>query len=75
MPYITSIERIGRQEGRREQADTLVLRQLTRRCGTLSPALLTQIQALSLEQMENLADDLLDFSGIQDLEDWLNQQL
>ncbi len=74
MPYITSIERIGRQEGRKEGELTLVLRQLARRCGTLSPNLLTQIQALSIEQIENLADVLLDFSGIQDLENWLSQQ-
>ncbi|AZB73271.1 DUF4351 domain-containing protein [Synechococcus elongatus] len=70
MPYITSIERIGRQE----QAIVLVLRQLARRCGKLSPNLLVQVQALSLEQLEGLSDALLDFASIQDLEAWLSQQ-
>ncbi|WP_338431792.1 DUF4351 domain-containing protein [Synechococcus elongatus] len=61
-------------EGRQEQAIVLVLRQLARRCGTLSPNLLVQVQALSLEQLEDLSDSLLDFGSIQDLEAWLSRQ-
>ena len=70
MPYITSIERIGREEGER----ALILRQLTRRCGTLSPHLLAQVQALSVEQIEDLGEALLDFSTLADLEAWLSQK-
>ena len=74
MPYITSIERIGREEGRLEEASTLVLRLLAKRCGSLSPTLLAQVQALRIEKMELLVEALLDFSSISDLEDWLSKQ-
>ena len=46
-------------------------RQLTRRCGPLSEAITAQIQALPLEQLEALADALLDFQGPTDLVAWL----
>jgi predicted transposase YdaD len=57
----------GRQEG--EVAVTLRL--LNRRCGPLSDATTAQIQALPLEQLEALADALLDFQGPADLAAWL----
>ena len=47
------------------------LRLLTRRCGPLSEATTAQIQALPLEQLEALADALLDFQGPADLAAWL----
>ncbi|WP_338462148.1 DUF4351 domain-containing protein [Synechococcus elongatus IITB7] len=78
MPYITSIERIGREEGRlegrREEARTLVLRLLAKRYGALSPSLLTQVQVLTVEQMEALGEALFDFTSMADLESWLSQQ-
>jgi len=41
----------------------LEFRQLSRRCGPLIEATTAQIQALPLEQLETLADALLDFQG------------
>jgi predicted transposase YdaD len=73
----------GRQEGRQEgeaQGEargralgeaTVTLRQLNRRCGPLSDATTELIKALPLEQLELLADALLDFSGPADLATWL----
>lgn len=61
----------GLQEGRQEGEAKLTLRLLTRRCGPLSDATITQIQALSLEQLEALAEALLDFQGPSDLASWL----
>ncbi|WP_341882029.1 DUF2887 domain-containing protein [Synechococcus sp. UW140] len=69
----------GRQEGRQEgeargearEAAKMTLRLLTRRCGPLSEATTAQIQALPLEQLEALADALLDFQGPADLATWL----
>ena len=58
------------QEGRQEGETLLVLRLLTRRFGT-SPELRSQIQQLSIEQLEELGEALLDFSSIRDLTDWL----
>ena len=61
----------GLQEGRRDEAAAMTLRQLNRRCGPLSEATTAQIQALPLEQLEALADALLDFQGPADLAAWL----
>ncbi|QVL52398.1 MAG: DUF4351 domain-containing protein [Cyanobium sp. M30B3] len=61
----------GRQEGRLEGEAKVALRQLNRRCGPLSTATTTRIQALPLEQLEALAEALLDFSGPADLAAWL----
>jgi len=61
----------GLQAGRQQEAATVALRQLNRRCGPLSDTTTAQIQALALEQLENLADALLDFQGSADLTAWL----
>ena len=61
----------GRQEGRHEGEAAVTLRQLNRRCGPLSEATTAQIQALPLDQLEALADALLDFQGPADLAAWL----
>ncbi|OUL23504.1 hypothetical protein BV378_21405 [Nostoc sp. RF31YmG] len=61
----------GREVGREQEARSLILRQLKRRFGELPDELQTQIQVLSLEQLEALADALLDFSTLADLEGWL----
>lgn len=87
MPYITSIERMGRDEGRKEGLDKgrkegreegwqecqieMTLRQLRRRCGALSPAIESRIRTLSSEILTDLADALLDFKGPEDLQRWL----
>jgi Domain of unknown function (DUF4351) len=52
----------------------LVLRQLNRRIGEINDLLIEQIQGLSIEQLENLGEALLDFSSVLDLEAWLQQQ-
>jgi predicted transposase YdaD len=61
----------GLQEGRRDEAAAVTLRLLNRRCGPLSESTTAQIQALPLQQLEALADALLDFTGPADLAAWL----
>ena len=61
----------GRQEGRQEGEAAVTLRLLTRRCGPLSEATTARIQSLPLEQLESLAEALLDFQGADDLTTWL----
>lgn len=61
----------GEVKGRVEEARVLVIRQLTRKLGNVSPKLLAQIEALPLERVEFLGEDLLDFTSIADLEQWL----
>ncbi|MEH2320095.1 DUF4351 domain-containing protein [Nostoc sp.] len=63
----------------REQAvqsgeQRLVLRLLNRRIGEINASLIERIKGLSIEQLENLGEALLDFSSVADLETWLNQQ-
>lgn len=60
----------GRQEGRLEGEAELVIRQLSRRCGELSPSQEEQVRSLPIEQLEALGEALLDFRGIADLEAW-----
>ncbi|MGK7888518.1 MAG: Rpn family recombination-promoting nuclease/putative transposase [Leptolyngbyaceae cyanobacterium] len=55
------------------QQRSLILRLLTRQLGQLPDDLSTQVQPLSLDDLESLADALLDFNHIADLQQWLNQ--
>jgi predicted transposase YdaD len=63
----------GEARGRAAEAASVTLRQLNRRCGPLSGATTARIQALPLEQLEGLAEALLDFSGPADLAAWLEE--
>jgi len=63
----------GRQEGRQEGEVELVLRLLTRRFGVLELRTQQQIRQLSIAQLETLAEVLLDFSDVEELEAWLAQ--
>jgi len=58
-------------EGRQEGEVTLILRLLQRRCGELAPAMRERVSRLSLPQLEVLGEALLEFRGVQDLEQWL----
>lgn len=58
------------QEGKRDT----VMRQLTRRIGTVSPLIQAQIQNLSISQLDALSEALLDFSNATDLSAWLQSQ-
>jgi Domain of unknown function (DUF4351) len=44
---------------------------LNRRVGSLAAEVQTQIEALSLNQLEILSEALLDFKLLNDLSDWL----
>ena len=61
----------GREEGRQQEAASVTLRLLVRRCGPLSEATTARIKFLPLEQLESLVEALLDFQGPHDLAAWL----
>jgi predicted transposase YdaD len=61
----------GLEQGREQEALSLVIRQLNRRLGIISQDLLSQVQLLSLSQIETLGEDLLDFTTVNDLQQWL----
>jgi predicted transposase/invertase (TIGR01784 family) len=62
-------------EGRQEGEAILVLRLLNRRLGQLSPNLLERIRSLSVENLENLGEALLDFQSEEDLKQWFSDSL
>ncbi|MCG8367151.1 MAG: DUF4351 domain-containing protein, partial [Pseudanabaenales cyanobacterium] len=63
--------REGRQEGKKEGERSLILRLLTHKFGEIPPELRSQIEQLSLAQLEALGKALLDFSTPQELSRWL----
>ena len=63
------ILREGEEKGEQRER-SLILRQLTRRVGELPQMWRDRVNSLSLEQLENLGEALLDFQGIGDLETW-----
>ena len=63
----------GLQEGRQQEAAALSLRLLQRRFGPLDTASIARIEALALNQLEDLSLSLLDFSAAADLQHWLEQ--
>jgi hypothetical protein len=74
MPYVTSIERMGIEQGReegREEGRSIILRQLIRRVGPIPPETIAQVNGIPFDRIERLADALLDFTNLDDLNDWL----
>jgi predicted transposase YdaD len=67
----TKVYQEALHEGEQTGEARLVLRQLTRRIGSMAPEVLVQIQSLSLPQLESLGEALLDFSQPDDLVEWL----
>ncbi|RCJ41886.1 hypothetical protein A6770_35885 [Nostoc minutum NIES-26] len=63
-----------RERAKQEGQQDLILRLLNRRFGEIDAALIERIRGLSIEQLSLLAEALLDFSVVADLEAWLNQQ-
>ena len=85
MQYVTSWERLGRedglkegqqiglQRGRQDEAVAITLRQLQRKVGTLSERVEKRIRKLPLEKVEQLSEALLDFTALRDLNAWLKE--
>ena len=73
MPYVTSVERIAKDEGRTEGGATVLLKVLTKRWGLLSEETQQQIRRLPLEEQAALGEALLDFQCLQDLQEWLDK--
>jgi hypothetical protein len=60
-------------EGKAEEARRLVLRLLARKLGLLGPELQARVEALDVDRLETLAEALLDFNALADLQAWLEQ--
>ena len=73
-PWYQQILNEGRQQGKQEEAVAMITRLLNRRFGSLSPELQERLRGLTLEQLEELSEVLLDFTAIAQLETWLQNQ-
>jgi hypothetical protein len=65
----------GRQEGRQEGEIRLLIYQLSRQFGKISDRRLQVINGLTLEQLDDLGEVVLDFSKVGDLDQWLQSRL
>ena len=61
------------QDAKADGEQILVLKILTRKLGNINPEIRARVNSLTIEQLESLGEDLLDFSSIADLEAWLGQ--
>jgi len=61
----------GEQRGLQLGEQQLIIRQLNRRIGEIESSLIQKIQKLSVEQLEELGEALLDFTSVTDLQTWL----
>ncbi|MGA9382058.1 MAG: DUF4351 domain-containing protein, partial [Phormidium sp.] len=64
----------GVQQGKKQGELALMMRLLNRRFGSVAPQLQESLEKLSISQLEELGELLLDFSTISQLTDWLEQQ-
>jgi len=64
----------GRQEERKEGEVALIMRLLYRRLGAIEPMLTERIQELSIQDLEALGVELLDFATPEDLVAWLDER-
>ena len=74
MQIVTSWMEQGIEQGLeqgRQREKSLILRLLTQRVGQLPPAVVSQVDQLSITQLEDLGEALLDFLQLADLETWL----
>ena len=67
----TRVYQEAREEGRQEEASSMLQRLLSKRFGKINDRRLENINSLSLEKLEDLGEALLDFNDIADLDHWL----
>ncbi|MFH0824176.1 MAG: DUF4351 domain-containing protein, partial [Pseudomonadota bacterium] len=63
----------GILQGRRQEAPALTIRLLKRRFGGIEPSMKEVIGELSLDSLERLGEDLLEFEDDSALVKWLNE--
>lgn len=71
MELTTSWLEEGLEQGKKEEATALITRLLRRRLGGLAEAQENQLRSLSVSQLEDLGEALLDFTRSAELDTWL----
>jgi predicted transposase YdaD len=61
------------QNAKVEEGQILVLKILTRKLGNITPELRSRVNSLTIDRLESLGEDLLNFTSMADLEAWLSQ--
>ncbi len=60
-------------QGEKIEAIALVKRLIKKRFGDLTENMQSQIETLTIEQLESLGESLFDFNFVEDISLWLNQ--
>ena len=71
---ITYAEQQGEQRGQQKGRGQLIIRQLKKRFGEVPEAISSQIEDLSIADLDNLGEDSLDFNNLEDLFSWLQER-
>jgi Domain of unknown function (DUF4351) len=71
MELTTSWKEEGLVEGRKKGQLEMALRLLRRRCGALPDTVESKVRTLTVSDLEALGEAVLDFTGLTDLERWL----
>ncbi len=74
MKYVTTIERRAEARGEAKKARSMLRRMLTRLFGELQASVSEAIDALTIENLDQLGEALFDFTSVRDLEIWLEQR-
>ena len=60
------------QDARTDEGRSLVIKLLTRKLGDISLEIQARVNSLTLDRVEALGEDLLDFTQMEDLDSWLD---
>jgi predicted transposase/invertase (TIGR01784 family) len=60
------------QDAKADGEQILVLKQLNRKLGNINPEIRSQVNSLTIDKLESLGEDLLDFTQMSDLLAWLD---
>ncbi|MEB3341883.1 DUF4351 domain-containing protein [Okeania sp.] len=64
----------GKEEGKKEREIEVIIRLLKKRFGEVPENLKNQLSYLSLEELENLSEEIFDFTNFDDLSNWLTKK-
>jgi predicted transposase/invertase (TIGR01784 family) len=68
----TRVYQDAKADGKIEGEQELVLKQLTRKLGIINSEIRARVNSLKVERIESLGEDLLDFTQMSDLLNWLD---
>ena len=74
LDWEAATEARGQARGAKDKALSIVLRLLNRRIGLLNESLETTVRQLSVKQLDDLSEALLDFESPADLDRWLTDR-